>query len=215
MLDAACGTGMHAVAFARRGREAAGADLSPVMIERARQNARDAGVSVDFRVAGFGACAGAWSAPFDAVTCIGNSLPHLPDDASLSRCLADFAAALRPGGTLVIQNRNYDRVLRERQRFMPLSTRQTDGGETLFLRITDFPGAAAEERIDFTIVTLTKTAGAWSQTVRTTPLRALRRATLEAALASAGFAAIRVYGNYAMAPFDSPDAGDLVIVART
>ena len=50
-LDAACGTGMHAVSLAREGLRCAAADLSPEMIARARQNARDAGVDVDFRVA--------------------------------------------------------------------------------------------------------------------------------------------------------------------
>ena len=214
VLDAACGTGMHAVAFARRGRESAGADLSPVMIGHARENAAAAGVRVDFRLAGFGECARAWPHPFDAVTCIGNSLPHLLDDASLGACLEDFAAALRPGGTLVIQNRNYDRVLRERQRFMPLSSRAEGEGETLFLRLTDFPDGGNAERIDFTIVTLKKRTGAWSQTVRTTPLRALRRATLETALAAAGFVSISAYGNYASAPFDDPTSADLVMVAR-
>ena len=214
VLDAACGTGMHAISFAHHGRDAAGADLSPVMIENARRNALAAGVRVDFRVAGFGECARAWPDPFDAVTCIGNSLPHLLDERSLASCLEDFAAALRPGGTLVIQNRNYDRVLRERQRFMPLSAREENGEETLFLRITDFPDGADEERIDFTIVTLKKKAGAWSQTVRTTPLRALRRSTLEAALAKAGFTDVRSYGGYSLGPSDAAEAGDLLIVAR-
>ncbi|MGA2479782.1 MAG: class I SAM-dependent methyltransferase [Spirochaetia bacterium] len=123
VLDAACGTGMHAIAFARRGMRCAGADLSPAMIGRARENASAATATVDFQVAAFGELRRKFSAPFDAITCLGNSLPHLPDDSSLAACLADFAGLLRAGGLLVIQNRNYDRVLRERQRFLPLSSR--------------------------------------------------------------------------------------------
>ena len=38
---------MHAVAFARQGLRAAAADLSPAMIDRARQNAAAAGVAVE------------------------------------------------------------------------------------------------------------------------------------------------------------------------
>ena len=205
---------MHAVCFARWDIEVAGADLSAAMIEQARLNAAAAGVSIDFRVAGFGECARQWPASFDVVTCIGNSVPHLLDDSSLARCLSDFAAALRPGGTLVIQNRNYDRLLRDRQRFMPLSARQTEGEETLFLRITDYAVKGDEELIDFTIVTLDKKAGSWSQTVRTTPLRALRRGTLERALTEAGFMNVRASGDYDGGPCDGPDAADLVIVAR-
>jgi len=46
ILDAACGTGMHAVALARQGYQVAGADISPEMIARARANAVAAGVDV-------------------------------------------------------------------------------------------------------------------------------------------------------------------------
>ena len=54
VLDAACGTGMHAIELARRGYQVSGADLSAGMIARAVENAREAGVEVDFRAAGFG-----------------------------------------------------------------------------------------------------------------------------------------------------------------
>ncbi len=216
LLDAACGTGMHAIAFSRLGARCAGVDLSPVMVERARQNARAAEVDARFEVAGFGGISSVLSGPFDAVTCLGNSLPHLGDDASLDACLTDFAALLRPGGLLVIQNRNYDRLLRERQRFMPVSSRAEGDGETLFLRITEYPpvGAASGESIEFTLVTLRKRDGAWSQTVQSTPLRALGRATLERALSRAGFSSFQVYGSYAGAGFDAPGAADLIMVAR-
>ena len=215
VLDAACGTGMHAIAFARAGRDCTGADLSPVMVEKARQNARSAGVPVRFEVAGFGELSSRIGGSFDAVTCIGNSLPHLLDDASLRACFTDFAGLLKSGGILVIQNRNYDRLLREPQRFMPLASRTDGKGETLFLRITEYTMAAATgaESIDFTLIVLKKRNGVWSQTVQSTPLRALRRSTLESELARAGFSSVRVYGGYGFTPFDAPGTNDLVAIA--
>ncbi len=215
VLDAACGTGMHVIAFARAGRDCTGVDLSPVMVETARKNARDAGVRARFEVADFGGLRPRFGGLFDAVTCIGNSLPHLLDDESLRTCLADFAALLVPGGVLVIQNRNYDRLLRERQRFMPPVSRVEGDGETLFLRITEYPpaGAPADEVIDFTLLTLRRRSGEWSVNAQSTPLRAMRRSTLETALSKAGFASVRSYGNYALADYDSSSSGDLVIVA--
>jgi SAM-dependent methyltransferase len=216
VLDAACGTGMHAIGFARRGMGSAGADVSPVMIERARENAAAADVAVDFRVAGFGGLSASFPGPFDAVTCIGNSLPHLRDDRSLRDCLSDFAVLLKPGGLLVIQNRNYDRLLRERQRLAPLAARSDADGETLFVRITDFPapGNVPDDAIEFTIVTLRKREGAWRQSVKTTPLRALRRAVVEKALHDAGFSSIETFGSYERASFDAATASDLIVVAR-
>jgi len=216
VLDAACGTGMHVVSFARRGLRAAGADLSPSMIAQAQRHAAEAGVSVELAAAGFGGLSAAFRGPFDAVTCLGNSLPHLLDDAALAACFSDFASLLRPGGILVIQNRNYDRLLRERQRFMPVAARADAEGETLFLRMTDYPalGAPDPERIEFTIVTLKKRAGAWTQSTQTTPLRVLRRVTVERALAAAGFTAVEVYGSYGKTSFEAEDAADLVAIAR-
>ena len=48
VLDAACGTGMHAIALGQQGHEVAGADLSPGMIKRARANAEAAEADVRF-----------------------------------------------------------------------------------------------------------------------------------------------------------------------
>ena len=50
----------------------------------------------------------------------------------------------------------------------------------------------AAELIDFTIITLKKRAGTWTQAVQTTPLRALRRATVEEALRAAGFTSVQM-----------------------
>jgi SAM-dependent methyltransferase len=213
VLDVACGTGMHALAFARRGLRVAGADLSPEMIARAREHAREAGRDVAWVVAAFGGLAAAFPADlgaFDAVTCLGNSLPHLADDAALEAALADMGRLLRPGGVLVVQDRNYDRVLAERVRFMPITARGRFGDETLFLRVTDFLGG---DRLAFTILTLRGAGGTWSVDARTTALRGIERATLERALARAGYASVEIFGSYARAPFGAPGSGDLVAVA--
>ena len=54
VLDAACGTGRHAIALAGQGYRVRGADVSTAMIDHARQNAASQGVDVEFAVAGFG-----------------------------------------------------------------------------------------------------------------------------------------------------------------
>jgi SAM-dependent methyltransferase len=48
LLDVACGTGVVAVTAARRGAKVSGLDLTPPLLERARQNADIAGVDVEF-----------------------------------------------------------------------------------------------------------------------------------------------------------------------
>src|SRR6201994_2929858 len=51
VLDPGTGPGHHAIYFASKGYSATGIDSSPAAIERAKENARKAGVSVNFLVA--------------------------------------------------------------------------------------------------------------------------------------------------------------------
>ncbi|GAB4529232.1 MAG: hypothetical protein Kow0063_06090 [Anaerolineae bacterium] len=213
VLDSACGTGMHAIALAQKGYRAAGADLSAPMIERARANARVSAAPVRFEVAGFGELAGVFGRQaFDALLCLGNSLPHLLDEASLVAALDDFAACLRPGGLLLIQNRNFDAVLARRERWMEPQAHREDETEWLFLRFYDFD---PDGLITFNVVTLRREGtGPWTQRVASTRLRPLRQADLLDALAAAGFADVTCYGDMAGAPFDAETSGNLVMAAR-
>ncbi len=49
---------------------------------------------------------------FDAVLCLGNSLTCLFDESDRARVLRNFREMLAPGGVLVIDERNYPRILR-------------------------------------------------------------------------------------------------------
>ena len=208
VLDAACGTGHHAIALARQGYQVVGTDLSIPMIDRASENSSAQGVDASFYVAGLGEYA-ALEQTFDAAICLGNSLPHLLSGAAVAEALADFATVLRPGGLLVIQNRNFDRVWRERERFMPPQSHRDAGGEWIFLRFYDFH----EELLTFNMLRLWRTAEGWSQEIESTKLRPIFAQDLVAALASAGFDPVTLYGSYDGASFDPTASGDLIAVA--
>ena len=208
VLDAACGTGHHAIALAQEGYQVVGGDLSAPMIEKAGENAAAHGVDVEFTVAGLGEYA-ALGQTFDTAICLGNSLPHLLDEAAVEEALADFAAALRPGGLLVIQNRNFDRVWHERERFMSPQSFRDDGGEWIFLRFYDF----YEESLTFNMLRLRRRADGWTQDVESTELRPIFEQDLASALAATGFGPVTLLGGYDGAPFDPAASGDLIAVA--
>lgn len=217
VLDAACGTGMHALALAQRGFSASGADLSRGMIERARANAAAAGLAVDFRIAGFGELArsfapGSSTPEFDAVLCLGNSLPHAVGPGALETALRDFAACLKPGGLLLLQNRNFDAVTAERQRWMEPQSQREGEKEWLFFRFYDFLPSGL---IQFNVSTLTRESGQpWRQQITSSMLRPLTQADLAAALPAAGFEQIEWYGGLGGEPFDAASSGNLVVLAR-
>jgi glycine/sarcosine N-methyltransferase len=211
VLDAACGTGMHTLELARHGYHAAGADLSEGMVAKARENAAAAGLGVDFRAAGFGGLARAFEGvmPFDALLCLGNSLPHLLTPADLEMALADFAACLRPGGLLLVQNRNFDAVMAKRERWMEPQSHQEGVAEWLFLRFYDY---LPDGLIDFNILTLRRKQGeGWGQQVTTTRLMPQLHADLTAAVQGAGFEQVEAFGGMDGSAFDPARSSNLIL----
>ena len=212
VLDAACGTGMHTVALAQLGYRMSGADLSRGMIERARINVNTAGVSIHFEAVGFEHLAATFSPEiFDALLCLGNSLPHILEPPALAATLADFAACLRPGGLLLVQNRNFDAVLSRRERWMEPQAYRDNDAEWLFLRFYDFD---TDGLLSFHMVTLHRQGTTpWAQQVTTTRIYPLRQSELLEALRQAGFTEISSYGSMSGLPFDPASSGNLVTTA--
>jgi glycine/sarcosine N-methyltransferase len=213
ILDSACGTGMHAIALAKKGYTSAGADLSPRMVERARANAVQAGVTVRFEAAGFGEMAKTFGAQsFSAVLCLGNSLPHLLSEAELTRAMGDFAACLNPGGMLILQNRNFDGVVKRRERWMEPQSYRDGEREWLFLRFYDYEAGGL---ISFNIINLRREGDkSWEQRLMTTQLRPLLQEETVRLLGKAGFHEVACYGDMGGAPFNPETSGNLIVVAR-
>lgn len=216
ILDTACGTGWHAIALGKLGYAAAGCDLSAGMVAKAQQNAAAQNLEAFFFQAGFGEiaskAAAAGQGPFDLLLCLGNSLPHVLDQQALQASLEDFNACLRPGGYLLIQNRNFETVLAERQRWMEPQAQRDGNREWVFLRFYDF---RPDGLIDFNVVTLHRTEEQpWQQQVSTTQLYPLRQPELTTALASAGFTNIQYFGDMRGGSYTAEQSGNLVVWAQ-
>jgi SAM-dependent methyltransferase len=95
VLDVGCGTGVVAITAARLGAKVTGADLTPELLEQARENARVAGVSVDWHEAD------AERLPFEdrrfdvVLSQFGHMFAPRPDVST-----AELLRVLKPGGTL-------------------------------------------------------------------------------------------------------------------
>ena len=111
VLDVATGTGFHSVQLLKNGFDVTSADGAAEMLAMAFQNAADHDlvlktVHADWR----------WlnkdvHGKFDAIICLGNSFTHLHDENDRRRALAEFYAALKHDGILIIDQRNYDGIL--------------------------------------------------------------------------------------------------------
>ena len=169
-----------------------------------------------FKPAGFmqleDAFSGEASFPFDALICLGNSLPHLTSEGEILQALADFNACLRPGGLLILQNRNFDAVMAKKERWIGPQSRRDGDKEWMFLRFYDFD---ADGLITFNIVRLKREGdSAWAQSISTVRLFPLLQAQLDKLLKESGFTDLRYYGIMNETAFDPASSENLVAVAR-
>jgi SAM-dependent methyltransferase len=224
VLDCACGTGWHAIEFARRGYRVGASDISATMIARAKENTHRENVNVEFQIAGFQSLRETFKEKFDAVFCLGNSFVHvLAEDAALES-VKNMRDCLREGGVLVMHNLNYDKRWKEKPRWFAVNAGMLNESETLIWRFADY--AEGQEtrgegqvthhppRITFNIALFTKSdSGTWSVQVQSTPQRPYQKSQLENLLIKAGFRNLEFYGDLQGKPFDVEKSGDLVIVA--
>ena len=95
VLDVGCGTGVVALTAARAAAKVSGLDLSPVLIELAKKNARVAGVDIDFREGDVEALPYG-DASFDVVL---SQFGHMFAPRA-EVALAEMLRVLKPGGTI-------------------------------------------------------------------------------------------------------------------
>lgn len=213
VLDVACGTGMHAIALAKRGFKIIGTDLSKGMVERARENAAAVHLDIQFEQVGFGMLAPMFGEEkFGAVLCLGNSLPHILNKQNLVDTLLDFGKVLKQGGLLLVQNRNFDVVKARQDRWMEPQAHQKGMEQWLFFRFYDF---LPDGTIDFNIITFyQKECGSWMQSITTTRLYPWLKDEITHLLQETGFAKIRFYGDLAGSSYRKSSSGNLVMTAN-
>jgi SAM-dependent methyltransferase len=211
VADVACGTGRHALALAARARPVVGFDLSDEALRHARQAADVAGLSVPFVQGAFGSLAATGHGSFDALLCLGNSLPHVTARRALTGTFADFRRLLVPGGRLLVHCRHLALAAERGERWLPLrSHRDDDGTEWLFQRLYDF---GPRGRVDFHFAVFHRPPdGGWQREVHSTRLRAWTPDELTSAVRD--WDEVALASNLAGAAFDPAASGDIFLTAR-
>jgi glycine/sarcosine N-methyltransferase len=207
-LDAACGNGMYALALARAGLDVTGADISPGMIENARRHA--AGARVRWVQAPMQLLADAVTGPFDAILCMGNSIPHLLTDADLAAALNSFARLAAPGGVIVLNLLNYARLQASGERIVGIDRR----GQHEYIRFYDFLDT---DRVRFNILAVdwSSASGEPSHQLHSTTLRPYTCSALRDALLAHGCRDVEFFSGLRFAPFDPNTSDTVTLVART
>lgn len=120
-LDAGCATGSLPRALAAQGRAAHGLDLDAAFLAEARRRALEEGLAVTWHEASLlDLAAAAGNARFRLVTCLGQTLPHLLEEAQWLAFFVQARQVLEPGGHLVVQAVNEGALEVGQSRDLPL-----------------------------------------------------------------------------------------------
>jgi SAM-dependent methyltransferase len=148
VLDAACGTGVDAAVLARRGFTVWAADGSDAMVEGAAARFRRERLSIPVVCSTWADLPAATSERFDVVLCIGNSLVHAAGRDAMVQALTGLRRMARPGGHVVVDSRNWEKLHAERQIVQVADRVVTRGGRRcVVLYAWEMPEGLHDEHI--------------------------------------------------------------------
>ncbi|HAE21208.1 MAG TPA: hypothetical protein DCG47_02650 [Spirochaetaceae bacterium] len=204
-LDLGCASGGHSLALAQGSWQVLGLEPAALMLAEAKRRAEELGLSqrIEFRQAGM-LDVHMELAPGSAslVLCIGNTLPHLKDGSELALFFKEAARALEPGGRLILQVLNYQKILADKPAKLP----DLRLGDKVFSRRYQYRGDGS---VDFFSSFGPKTAGERPENaVRLYPFTP---GALVAAADGQGFVPRGIYASWNEEDFD-PQASDMLVL---
>ena len=194
VLDAGCGAGTFALELARRSYRLCGIDLSPEMLAVARGRVKDAGLALPL-VRGDILALPFARRSFDAVLCRG-VLNDLLDDASRAAALTACAGALRTGGLLVMDVREWHASV-SRKTLDPILERTvvTPRGTLTFRSVTRLDHET--RRLHISEQHVLKTSGGEENVSEYDfVMRCWTVEELQSRLTAAGFESVEYFGGY-------------------
>lgn len=138
---------------------------------------------------------------FDGIYCIGNTLVHLKDASEIRSAIKSMYDVLKPGGGLVLQILNYDKILKDKPKILPLI-------ENSFVKFERFY-TYLEEQIEFS----SKLVVNENAQSATTVLYPITREALISILIDVGFENISTYSGFDFSTYDVNKL-PLVVVAH-
>jgi len=117
VLDSSCGNGIQATALKRYGINVIGTDISEEMINLTQQYAESNDLFFPTKQLSWAEIPDNFGEDFDIVFCYGNSICHSIDKKDMLNNIRSLYRVTKNGGRIVIDTRNWDKVIKENIRF--------------------------------------------------------------------------------------------------
>lgn len=189
ILDLACGTGTYSIALAQKGHRVDAVDLDEEMIRLAKGKG---GLYVNFVMGDMTKIKDTFDKEmYDLIFCIGNSIVHLKSKEKIAKFIKDIHDKLNDGGAAVIQIINYDRVLKQDIKELPIIDRPDKGVK--FIRNYNHK---EEQKIEFKTELTVTHDGKTERFENTVDLITLQEDELLKMMKDVGFKHISLYGDF-------------------
>jgi SAM-dependent methyltransferase len=206
IFDAATGSGTDSVNLLMRGYSVTSNEVDPRLALRASSFAQQRGVAIDLKSARWEDLSLSGNPRFDFVLVLGNSICLVSSAERRRLALAAFWNILRPGGALLIDERNYEFMRRNREDILrdPLNNwvRRTADAMYPGRSLVGFPSSIEGTRVQWAFASNSPEPASSAelrhkaQEFHPLDLYAFRHGELQADLAKQGFVDISVYGDF-------------------
>jgi SAM-dependent methyltransferase len=190
ILDAPCGTGRHALQFAKKGHHVTGIDISWACIKIAKENCKGLNVNL---LRGNILNLKRFRNKFDAALNLYNSFGYFPDEKDNEKVMEGLVGSLKQGGKIVIEVLNRDMVLKD---FKPVRIDSRRKNFELVANQYDFSSKTCETHM---VTVDRKTNAARYDYAK---IRLYSKTEMMKLMKKFRLKKIRVYGGYDGEPFD-------------
>lgn len=193
VLDVGCATGELAFALSHFGFPTWAFDFDVQMVQIALKNKSEEAMFPIFEQLNMLAIDERFpEAYFDTVICFGNTLVHLLNDDDISQFLKAAFKVLSSEGKLTIQILNYQHIIANQIKSLPLIDNKNIRFERNY-EFEDDPGL-----ISFNTKLIVKSTG--QEIINSTKLYAIRKNELQQILEKTGFTSIEFFGGFNLEP---------------
>lgn len=138
VLDVSCGIGTQALALAQNNYLIKASDLSKPSIERAKNEANNRNLKIEFSVCDMRKVFSFHGSGFEVILSADNSIPHLLSDSEILATFKQFFDCLKPGGGVLLTVRDYQIEERGKNIFKPYGVRIDNQMRYVLYQIWDF-----------------------------------------------------------------------------
>ena len=198
ILDLGCGPGDYIDVLSRDGYQATGIDPSTEMIRTAQREKQ--GTFFNFGFSSLYQLDG----PYDCIFSIGNSLSYHPDD-QMETLYQDLCRLLNPGGTLVLQVVNWDRL---QSGVSPgFGVKTLADGRTFHRSYQSGPDSSVIFHTELRIGD--ETLKAWSAFLYPKYSRVLRQG-----IQGVGLTVLNIFGDFQQSAYEALNSPAMILTAR-